>query len=156
MDPLKEVIMKRLHAVRLALLALLCAGLVAGSPAGATTPTTQTISLVRAFPGGPPAGWSTTGPLFSDSGQWTVDRLILGGLPAPTEGAINFFITATGSQGTIEMRFLLDFNQSQEQDLCWIVGGTGDYADLRGQGTFTLTVIGGQPHIDCTAALHFN
>jgi hypothetical protein len=137
-------------AVMLAMIVLLAV------PASATPPTPQTISLVREYPGGPPAGWSSTGPVFTDAGQWTVDRLILGAFPAPTEGALNFFITATGSSGTIAMRFLLEFNQSQEQDLCWITGGTGAYTNLRGQGTFTVNVIGGQPHIDCTAALHIS
>ncbi len=140
--------------VQSALLVLLCAGLIASSPAAATTPATQTISLVRAYPGGPPDGWSSTGPVFSDSGQWTANNVILGGLPAPTTGSINFFITLTGSAGTIDIRFLLEFNQSQSQNLCWIDGGTGAYTQLRGQGTFTVNIIGGKPHIDCTAALH--
>ena len=142
--------MKRFSAVALAALAVALAG-----PAGATPSTSETFSLLRAFPGGPPTTWSSTGS-FADSGAWRVDNVIAGGLPAPTEFAVNLFTTLSSPNGTISMRFLLEGNQSQAQDHCWIVGGTGVYTKLRGHGTFTLQIIGGQPHIDCTAAVHFH
>ena len=144
--------MKRFSVVALAALAVAVAFAV---PASATPSTTETFSLLRAFPGGPPTTWSATGS-FADSGAWRVDNLIAGGFPAPTEFAVNFFTTLSSPSGTISMRFLLEGNQSQAQDHCWIVRGTGAYTNLRGHGTFTLQIIGDRPHIDCTAAVHFD
>ncbi len=139
--------------VVLAAAATLASLALAAAPAGATTPTSETFSLLRAFPGGPPTTWSSTG-LFADAGTWSVDNLIIGALPSPTTFANNFFTTLSSSAGTIKMRFVFEGNQPQVQTLCWIDGGTGAYQNLTGQGTFTVQIIGGQPHIDCTANVH--
>jgi hypothetical protein len=134
---------------------------VMASPTGATPPTSETITLVRAYPGGPPDGWFASGTVFSDSGSWTDDRFVGGG-PSPVEFAGHFFETATSQTGdTIKLRYVLSSNAVQEQDLCEIVGGTGKYAKLHGQGTWTLEfpttgVFAGKLLIVCTALVHIS
>jgi hypothetical protein len=148
---------KRIAAALVTLAALVAASVIAGGPAQATTPQTVTITLLRnGPPDRAPVGWSSTGA-FTDSGSWTIDRFICGACPAPIEGAFNFETSETGTGGTFQMRILLEFNQSQEQDLWEITGGTGAYTGLRGHGTWTLFIDdAGVRHIVCTGEVNFD
>lgn len=144
--------MKRIFpTVLLTLAALLAASVIGGGQARAATPQAVTIKLLRnGPPDRSPISWSSSGA-FSDAGSWTIDRFICGACPAPTEGAFNFMTTETGTGGTFRIQFLSEFNQSQEQDLWEITGGTGVYATLRGQGTWTVSIDdAGVRHIVCT------
>ena len=82
--------------------------------------------------------WTGSGT-FSDSGTWSTNRAALGGLPSPVEGSFTLFFSLVGAQGTIDFTALLEFNGVQEQDLCRITGGTGAYANVRGQGRWVET-----------------
>ena len=130
------------------------------SPAWADDPAVQpsesvTITLLRNGPPDlSPLGWSASGA-FSDAGGWTIDRFICGACPAPTEGAANFMTTEIGTQGTLQIQTLSEFNQSQEQNLWHLTGGTGAYAKLRGYGVWTLLIDDyGVRHIICTGKVH--
>ena len=54
-------------------------------------------------------------------------------------------MTLSGAQGTINLRLFVEFNQVQERDLCTVTGGTGAYARLAGQGTWTQVGEGRKP-----------
>ena len=147
---------KIFRTMLLTVVALVAASAIVGGPAHATTPRDVTITLLRnGPPDRAPVGWSSTGA-FADAGSWTIDRFICGACPAPIEGAFNFETTASGTGGTFQLRLLSEFNQSQEQDLWEITGGTGVYGQLHGHGTWTLFIdAAGVRHIVCTGEAHF-
>jgi hypothetical protein len=132
------------HVARGVVGALAIAALVAG-PTTATTPTTEVFTLLQGD-----HTWSATGA-FNDAGTWETYRREFGGLGSPVAFAGTLFVTLTGGQGTINLRLFVEFNQAQERDLCTITGGTGAYAQLAGQGTWTQVGRGTEAVLTCTA-----
>ncbi len=124
--------------------ALAIAALVA-PPTSATTPSTEVFTLLQGD-----HSWSATGT-FNDAGTWQTDRRTLGGLASPVAFAGNLFVTLTGGQGSINLRLFVEFNEVQERDLCTITGGSGAYARLAGQGTWTQVGRGTDAVLTCTA-----
>src|SRR6185312_9868112 len=111
--------------------------LLAAAPAAASPPQTQTITSYRTMPGGPPDGWTSTGPVFTDSGSWLVDHVIQGPLPSPTTFAFHSYTTLTGVFGTITLSYFGQGGLRSEQVLgCNVEHGTGVYAKLTGHGTW--------------------
>jgi hypothetical protein len=151
----KELLMKR--RIRIAAASVMvAAGLISAvaAPASASAPPRSiTIELLRNGPPGFEATtWSASGA-FVDSGTWTIDRFICGACPSPVTGAPSFDTTATSNSGTFEIRLRATFNlvQPNEVSLWEIVGGTGTYAHLVGQGTYEVQVdINGVRHIILT------
>jgi hypothetical protein len=124
--------------------ALAVAALVA-APTTATTPTTEVFTLLQGD-----HSWSATGA-FNDAGTWQTYRRELGGLGSPVAFAGTLFVALTGGQGTINLRLFVEFNQAQERDLCTITSGSGAYAQLAGQGTWTQIGRGTEAVLTCTA-----
>lgn len=127
--------------------ALAVAALVA-APTTASTPTTEVFTLLQGD-----HSWSATGA-FNDAGTWQTYRRAFGGLGSPVAFAGTLFVTLTGAQGTINLRLFVEFNQAQEHDLCTITGGSGAYAKLAGQGTWTQVGSGTDAVLTCTADLN--
>jgi hypothetical protein len=124
--------------------ALVVAALATG-PSAATTPSTEVFTLLQSD-----HSWSATGA-FTEGGTWQTYRRALGGLPSPVAFAGTFFVTLTGARGTIDLQLFVEFNEVQERDLCTITGGSGDYARLAGQGTWTQVGRGTEAVLTCTA-----
>ena len=96
--------------------------------------------------------WTASGAI-SDAGTWVREGALHGSFPSPVEGAFNLHIDLAGGQGNLAMRFLLEFNQSQQQLLCNIDNGSGAYAQTRGAGTYTETHPAAGPVITCSVAI---
>jgi hypothetical protein len=118
---------------------------IAAGPTTATTPTTEVFTLLQGD-----HSWTATGA-FNDSGTWETYRREFGGLGSPVAFAGTLFVTLTGTQGTIDLRLFVEFNQVQERDLCTVTGGSGAYARLTGQGTWTQVGRGAEAVLTCTA-----
>jgi hypothetical protein len=118
---------------------------IAAGPATAATPTTEVFTLLQGD-----HSWTATGA-FNDSGTWETYRREFGGLESPVAFAGTLFVTLTGTQGTINLRLFVEFNQVQERDLCTVTGGSGAYARLAGQGTWTQVGRGTEAVLTCTA-----
>jgi hypothetical protein len=118
---------------------------IAAGPTTATTPTTEVFTLLQGD-----HSWTATGA-FNDSGTWETYRREFGGLESPVAFAGTLFVTLTGTQGTINLRLFVEFNQVQERDLCTVTGGSGAYARLAGQGTWTQVGRGTEAVLTCTA-----
>jgi hypothetical protein len=118
---------------------------IAAGPATATTPTAEVFTLLQGD-----HSWTATGA-FNDSGTWETYRREFGGLGSPVAFAGTLFVTLTGTQGTIDLRLFVEFNQAQERDLCTVTGGSGAYARLAGQGTWTQVGRGTEAVLTCTA-----
>lgn len=118
---------------------------IAAGPTTATTPTTEVFTLLQGD-----HSWTATGS-FSDSGTWETYRREFGGLGSPVAFAGTLFVSLTGAQGTINLRLFVEFNQVQERDLCSVTGGSGAYARLAGQGTWTQVGRGTEAVLTCTA-----
>jgi hypothetical protein len=118
---------------------------IAAGPTTATTPTTEVFTLLQGD-----HSWTATGA-FNDSGTWETYRREFGGLESPVAFAGTLFVTLTGTQGTINLRLFVEFNQVQERDLCTVAGGSGAYARLAGQGTWTQVGRGAEAVLTCTA-----
>lgn len=152
---------KLVPAALLTLAALVAASVIAGAPAQATTPQTVTITLLRnGPPDRAPVGWSSTGA-FTDAGSWTIDTFVCGScVPSPVAGAPFFDTTETSTRGSFEMLLHAEFNllEAPGQPALWeIVRGSGAYANLRGQGTYTVTIDSdGVRHIVCTGEVNFD
>jgi hypothetical protein len=127
-----------------------------GGTASASPSSSVRIELLRnGPPGSEPTTWSATGA-FVDSGTWTLDRFICGACPAPTTGAFQFDSTLTSTSGSIGLHLRAVFNQSVDATFWEIVGGTGVYANLRGHGSYSVTIDGdGVRHIVCVGEVHF-
>jgi len=124
--------------------ALIVLALAAG-PTTATTPRTEVFTLLQGD-----HSWTATGA-FNDSGTWETYRREFGGLGSPVAFAGTLFVTLTGTHGTINLRLFVEFNQVQERDLCSVTGGSGAYARLAGQGTWTQVGRGTEAVLTCTA-----
>ena len=118
---------------------------IAAGPTTATTPTAEVFTLLQGD-----HSWSATGS-FDDSGTWETYRREFGGLGSPVAFAGTLFVTLTGTEGTINLRLFVEFNQVQERDLCTVTGGSGAYARLAGQGTWTQVGRGTEAVLTCTA-----
>ena len=118
---------------------------IAAGPTTATTPATEVFSLQQGD-----HSWTATGA-SNDSGTWETYRREFGGLGSPVAFAGTLFVTLTGTQGTINLRLFVEFNQVQERDLCSVTGGSGAYARLAGQGTWTQVGRGTEAVLTCTA-----
>lgn len=118
---------------------------IAAGPTAATTPTTEVFTLLQGD-----HSWTATGT-FNDAGTWETYRREFGGLGSPVAFAGTLFVTLTGAQGTIDLRLFVEFNQVQERDLCTVAGGSGAYARLAGQGTWTQVGRGAEAVLTCTA-----
>jgi len=118
---------------------------IAAGPTTATTPTNEVFTLLQGD-----HSWTATGA-FNDSGTWETYRREFGGLESPVAFAGTLFVTLTGTQGTINLRLFVEFNQVQERDLCTVAGGSGAYARLAGQGTWTQVGRGAEAVLTCTA-----
>ena len=118
---------------------------IAAGPTTATTPTTEVFTLLQGD-----HSWTATGA-FNDAGTWETSRRALGGLGSPVAFAGTLFVTLTGAEGTINLRLFVEFNQVQERDLCTVTGGSGAYARLAGQGTWTQVGRGAEAVLTCTA-----
>jgi hypothetical protein len=139
---------RRARRISRGLMAAVIAVVLVASPAAATTPTTEVFTLLQGD-----HTWSATGA-FSDAGTWQTYRRELGGLGSPVAFAGTLFITLTGAEGTINLRLFVEFNQVQERDICSITGGTGAYAQLAGQGTWTQVGRGTEAVLTCTASVN--
>ena len=120
----------------------------AAGPTTATTPTTEVLTLLQGD-----HSWTATGA-FDDSGTWATYRREFGGLGSPVAFAGTLFVTLTGTQGAINLRLFVEFNQVQERDLCTVTGGSGSYARLAGQGTWTQVGRGTEAVLTCTAEVN--
>ena len=113
--------------------------LIAGT-ASATPATGVSMTLLR---NGPPdwatTTWSAEGAI-SDAGTWTIDRFICGACPSPTTGAFNWNATLASVRGTMTLRLRAVFNQSVDMTFWEVVGGTGEYAQVQGHGTYSVSV----------------
>ena len=118
---------------------------IAASPTMAATPKAEVFTLLQGD-----HSWTATGA-FGDGGTWETYRREFGGLGSPVAFAGTLFVTLSGTQGTINLRLFVEFNQVQERDLCTVTGGTGAYARLAGQGTWTQVGAGPQAVLTCTA-----
>jgi len=120
------------------------ASLIFATTTVAGTPTTEVLTLQQSD-----HTWTATGG-FSDAGTWVTYRRALGGLPSPVAGAFTLFITLSGTNGTIDLRLFVEFNQVQERDLCTVTGGTDAYTAFAGQGSWAQAGIGSQAVLTCT------
>ena len=118
---------------------------IAAGPTSAITPKTEVFTLLQGD-----HSWTAAGT-FNDSGTWETYRREFGGLGSPVAFAGTLFVTLTGAQGTISLRLFVEFNQAQERDLCSVTGGSGAYARLAGQGTWTEVGRGTEAVLTCTA-----
>jgi hypothetical protein len=140
-------VVRSFTVVGIAAAAMLAAG---SAVAGADAPASETITLFRTEPFGPPDGWSATGG-FADRGSWTDDSFVVRTPHSPVEFNFREVTTQTGTGGTFRIRFDSEGNNAQEQDHWAIVDGTGAYAKLRGHGSFTLAVDpDGRFRVTCT------
>jgi hypothetical protein len=127
--------------------ALIAVAITAG-PSAAATPTTEVFTLLQGD-----HTWTATGA-FQDAGTWETTRREFGGLASPVAFAGTLFVTLTGEDGTIDLRLFVEFNQVQERDLCTVTGGSGAYARLAGQGTWTQVGRGTDAVLTCTAEVN--
>ena len=118
---------------------------LAAGPSWAASPSTEVFTLLQGD-----HSWTATGR-FDDGGTWATYRREFGGLASPVAFAGTLFITLSGAQGTIDLRLFFEFNQIQERDLCTVTGGTGAYARVTGQGTWTQVGRGTEAILTCTA-----
>ena len=145
-----------LARIRRGTLALVCLTALAfasgGTPlASAMSPrAAEHITLYRSVPFGPPAGWTATG-VVSDSGSWADVGSHGGGSDTSAAGTFQETTVQTSSVGTFTMRFEFVGTGSGGSIARWqIVGGTGAYAHLSGNGTWDLTFLpDGRLRIDC-------
>jgi hypothetical protein len=139
--------------------AMLASFAMLAAPAGATTPSAETIVLLRDSSGSE-IGWSASGA-FADSGSWTTDFLVFGALPSPPDFQNVVKTTQTSSTGSFGMNFQGQFNVLVSPTLSgtWSISlGTGAYATLRGTGTWSRSVdpLTGNPLFTCLGEVHFD
>lgn len=124
---------------------------VALGPAGAAGKTVnESITIIQAFPGGPPAGWFASG-VFTDGGSWTSDRVV-GSFASPVTAAFHRDTTETGSDGTFHLTINFTRTVIGLAATSWSIQpkGTGAYASLTGNGTCAPSVASdGTFHVTC-------
>jgi hypothetical protein len=137
-------------------LVLLC-GVVLGAPAAqAFTESPVTLRLER-LPNHAEAGWWIKGAV-TDGGRWQTDFRAAGGGPASPTFEVEVKVTLHGSAGDIQMAFQGHFNAVRSLDFggTWtITGGSGAYAHLQGNGTWTAEDLAdGGLAFPCTGTVH--
>ena len=130
----------------------------AATPAAASTPvpvTFQNTVIIGPFTG----TWSASGGI-SDSGALTQPVDFRVGVGAGGFGQVHLVRVMTGSNGTITV--VEDNSLTREPDGSiqstgqWaVIGGTGAYADLHGQGTSSAVVVRGVVTETATGSVHF-
>jgi hypothetical protein len=136
----KESVMKRVFACVVTVVGLAAGSMFTVGASAAGPPASETITLFRTVPFGPPDGWTASGG-FADQGSWTDDSFVSRAGHSPVEFNAREVTTQTGAGGnSFRIRFDFESNQSQEVDHWAILDGTGTYAKLRGHGSFTLSV----------------
>jgi hypothetical protein len=108
-------------------------------PAAASTPTNETIVLLRDSQS-QEIGWSASGT-FTDAGSWTSDFRRSGALPSPVAFETMLKTTETSSFGTFRLEFQGHFNAPAGHDFggTWVLsGGTGAYVGIHGVGTWSV------------------
>jgi hypothetical protein len=109
------------------------------APAAASSPTNETIVLLRDSQSNE-IGWSASGT-FSDAGSWTSDFRRSGALPSPVAFETVLKTTETSSVGTFRIEFQGHLNVPAGQDFggTWVItDGSGGYAGLYGGGTWSV------------------
>jgi hypothetical protein len=109
-------------------------------------------------------GWHTlTGVVetFTDAGPWVTDFRAFGGSPSSPTFEVEVAVTLIGSAGTIDLQFQGHENDTLSADFggTWqIRSGTGAYANLRGAGTWSLSVDAatGERTFTCPGDVHFD
>jgi len=144
-----EIIRSRLRPRSSRLAVGVAAGIFIASALAGPTAAAPASEVLTLFQGD--HTWSASG-VFDASGTWQTNRVELGALRSPVAFAGTLFIHLTGANGVIDLRLFVESNQVQEREVCTISGGTGAYAALTGQGTWTEVGGGANAILTCTAA----
>jgi len=103
--------------------------------------------------------WSASGGI-SDSGTLTEPTNFRVGVGAGGFGQVHLVRVMTGSLGTItlveDVSLALEPDGIQSTGQWAVIGGTGAYADLRGQGTSSAVVVRGVVTETETGSVHFD
>lgn len=119
-------------------------GTVLASSAVATTPQSVTITETRSSLMRP--GSFVLSGAFSDVGSSTIDEARQTAFASPVVGTGHFTATFHGAQGSITVLLQTLLTPTEvpwilHEDGNWVLaGGTGTYASLHGQGSFTATL----------------
>jgi hypothetical protein len=125
---------RTLALVAMSLGLLVAAGGVALADPG-TPPTDETMVLVQDASTFATLGWSATGT-FTDSGSWTVDRIVFGSDKTALFGDVED--THVGANGTFKLSFHGGTTPVGSVAASWrMYGGTGAYTGVVGVGTWT-------------------
>ena len=87
------------------------------------------------------AGTFTASDAVTDSGTFAADLVAFGAVRSPRVGTGHYLVVFTGAKGSFTLRAQLVFRPTVDPSVFvdvgrWvIVGGSGAYADLRGEGT---------------------
>ena len=110
------------------------------TPVAASGPSPVTIVLVQNADTYETLGWSATWPTFSDSGGWSVDRLVIGGPPTLLFGIVE--TTQTSSARSFRLDFHGGTTPVGSVAAPWrLYAGTGVYKTLKGNGVWTQAYI---------------
>ena len=131
----------------------------AATPAVASTSVPVTIQdtvIIGPFTG----TWSASGGI-NDSGNLTEPTNFRVGVGAGGVGHVHLVRVMTGSKGTItlveDVSLTLEPDGSIQSTGQWaVIGGTGAYAELRGQGTSSAVAIRGVVTETETGSVHFD
>ena len=150
--------MRRLSFIGVCLTPLLLLLGTAGTPAMASTSVPVTIQATVII--GPFTGmWSASGGI-NDSGTLTEPTNFRVGVGAGGFGQVHLVRVMTGSLGTItlveDVSLALEPDGIQSTGQWAVIGGTGAYADLRGQGTSSAVVVRGVVTETDTGGVHFD
>ena len=131
----------------------------AGTPAAASTSVSVTIQSTVMI-GLHTGMWSASGGI-SDSGTLTEPTNFRVGVGAGGFGQVHLVRVMTGSLGTItlveDVSLTLEPDGGIQSTGQWaVIGGTGAYADLRGQGTSSAVVVRGVVTETDTGGVHFD
>jgi hypothetical protein len=135
------------------------ATLAAAGPAAASTSVPVTIQdtvIIGPFTG----TWSASGGI-NDSGTLTEPTNFRVGVGAGGGGQVHLVRVMTGSKGTItlveDVSLTLEPDGTVESTGHWaVIGGTGAYAELHGQGTSSAVVVRGVVTETETGSVHFD
>jgi hypothetical protein len=121
--------------------------------AGATTPQTATLVVMRT---GDLAeiGWNATFPEFTDSGSWTSDFAAFGGGMSPVFAGL-LKTTETGTHGNFATNWQV-LDNGVFDGTCQVSGLTGQYVGLHGAGSWTFREHDGTRFYTCVTAVHWD
>jgi len=127
-------------SLRRSIAAVLIGIAVLVTPVAASGPSTVTMVLVQNADTYETVGWSATWPTFTDSGGWTVDRLVLGGPPTLLFGIVE--TTQASTSGSFRLDFHGGTTPVGSVAAPWrLYGGTGSYKNLKANGVWTQAYI---------------